>query len=150
MRRKAITIAVCAAAIGVVILVWFLAQPPILMESKSPDGMYQVQIRTQKGFGLLNVSEHLTITVRKASSLQRATIYATLDNNDDPIMPERHVHVIWESDKLIIILLGHDQLPEIITVSLEKGFPCERHQYDISPNDIYIILKKYGISWRDI
>lgn len=128
MKRKAVVI--CIAIVCVIALFALLFRRPVFTESVSPDGMYKVQIWTRRGFGLLNVPEYLTITIRKTSSLQKTTIYAEIHNNDDPISPERNVRIIWKSNQLTIILLGCEQPREIITVSLEKGFPYNRY-YDI-------------------
>jgi len=135
MRRKILLLVCTVVCAGVVVLSVRLLQGPVFTESISPDGVYNVQIRTRSGWELLNAPEHLTITLKKASSLQRTTIYAQIHNDMSAIDPEHNAHIFWEDSQLTIILLGCEQLPEIITVSLEKGFPCVRHQYDI-PQDI--------------
>lgn len=146
MRRKILLLVCTVVCAGVVVLSVRLLQGPVFTESISPDGVYNVQIRTRSGWELLNAPEHLTITLKKASSLQRTTIYAQIHNDMSAIDPEHNAHIFWEDSQLTIILLGCEQLPEIITVSLEKGFPCVRHQYDI-PQDISdAVLEKYEIT----
>lgn len=143
MKRKVL---LCAAVIGAIILAATLARHPVFLEATSPDGAYRLRIQAQSGWELLNAPEYLTITIKKASSLQRRTIYTQVHNDDSPLDPEHNVHIIWEENKLILILLGEEQPPEFITVTLEQGLPCERHQYDISSEVSEAMLESYGIA----
>lgn len=140
------TVLLCAAIIGAMILAAILVRRPALLEAASPDGAYQVRIQARSGWELLNAPEYLTITIKKASSLQRRTIYTQVHNDDSPLDPEHNVHIIWEKSKLILILLGEEQPPEFISVTLEQGLSYERHQFDISSEISDAMLENYGIA----
>lgn len=140
------TVLLCAAVTGAVILAAVLVRRPALLETASPDGVYQVRIQARSGWELLNAPEYLTITIKKVSSLQRRTIYTQVHNDDSPLDPEDNVHIIWEENRLILILLGEEQPPEFITVTLEQGLPYERHQFDISSEVSVAMLENYGIA----
>ncbi len=143
MKRKVL---LCAAVAGAILLIAMLVRRPAFLEAASPDGAYHVRIQARSGWELLNAPEYLTITIQKAYSLERRTIYAQIDNDDRSITPENNVRIIWEENKLILILLGVEQRPEFITVALERGFPCERHQYDLSQEASDAMLESYGIA----
>lgn len=140
------TVLLCAAVTGAVILAAVLVRRPALLETASPDGVHQVRIQARSGWELLNAPEYLTITIKKVSSLQRRTIYTQVHNDDSPLDPEDNVHIIWEENRLILILLGEEQPPEFITVTLEQGLPYERHQFDISSEVSVAMLENYGIA----
>lgn len=69
-----------------------------------------------------------------------------MHHDDSPLDPENNVHIIWEENRLILILLGEEQPPEFITVTLEQGLPCERHQFDLSREVSDAMLENYGIA----
>lgn len=143
MKRNVL---LCAAAIGAIVLAAILVRRPAFLETASPDGAYQVRIQARSGWELLNAPEYLTITIKRTASLQRRTIYTQIHNDDSPLDPEDNVHIIWEENKLILILLGEEQPPEFITVALEQGLPCERHQFDLSREVSDAMLESYRIA----
>lgn len=142
MKRKILVCVVCTGAIALILhLVW----RPAFTGSASPDGMYRVQVYARRGHQLLNAPEYLTIIIRKTSSSQKATIYTEIHNDDYDLHPEHNIHMVWEPNKLVIVLQGFEQRPEIIEVSLEDGLPYEQHQYDIPHEATDAVLVKYGI-----
>lgn len=132
-----------------IVLLVLLTWNPTFMETISPDEVYKTTIQARHGSGLLNVPDYLTITVKNLRSLKKTTIYAKIDNDDVSLEPDYNVHTFWDDNQLVIILLGYDQPPEFIIISLTDGFPCERHQFDISKSDSDIILRRYGINTED-
>lgn len=130
-------------AVSAVVVIGLLTNRPPFTDSTSPDGEYRVEIWTRRGFGLLNVPEYVKIVVKKPFSFQKRTIHTEISNDDISIDADQNIYIFWEVDQLTIILLGCEQRPEFITVSLEKGFPYECHQYDIPKDVSDSILKSY-------
>lgn len=128
----------------IVWIIWNVRTP--FLTSTSPDGAYRAEIYSHQGTQLLNAPAYLTITVQKNQLFSRkTTIYTHIDNDDDPIEEDQNIHIFWEDSQLTILLLGEEQLPEMIELSLGETLSYQSRQLELPPGSAEAVLQKHGV-----
>lgn len=104
---------------------------PTIIEDVSPNGKYTVQVTGELGEGLLNVPVYVTIYANlvdedKGVEYSRK-IKTQIDNNNGGASADTNVWLVWESEtKAVVILMGKEQIPELISISFGQEIDIAR------------------------
>lgn len=91
---------------------------------------YIVNIYAESGVGLLNVPTYITIEgIYQKTEKVVAQVDTKIDNNNSNIEVEMNIWTFWEDNRNIcIVLLGKEQVPEIIKIEFDGNNQAEVSQ----------------------